>query len=142
MESSAAAAIEAVFVQASGRKSRPSCDSRVNTGRKETVIRSSEKKSDGPTSRHDSPTTCQCGLPGSRRARCRCAFSTITMPASTIVPMATATPPSDMTSSWMPSRWVTRQASRNPTGSERIATAALPAWSRKIRQTTPITANC
>ena len=41
-ESSAAAAMEYVLVNASGLKSRPSCACSVNTGRNETVITSSE----------------------------------------------------------------------------------------------------
>ena len=64
----AAAAIEYVLVNASGLNSRPSCASSVNTGRNDTVTMSSEKKSDGPTSRDDSAMMRQCGfLPRSSR---------------------------------------------------------------------------
>ena len=53
------AAIANVFVNANGRKSRPSCPSSVNTGRNETVMISNEKNSAGPTSCAASTTTCQ-----------------------------------------------------------------------------------
>ena len=49
--SRAAIAIARFFDQASGLKSRPSWSTSVNTGRKATAITSSEKKTDGPTSR-------------------------------------------------------------------------------------------
>ena len=49
-DSRLAAAIAKVFVNASGLNRRPSCPSRVNTGRNETVMMRSEKKSAGPTS--------------------------------------------------------------------------------------------
>ena len=42
MDSSAAAAIEYVLVNASGLNSRPSCSCNVNTGKNETVMTSSE----------------------------------------------------------------------------------------------------
>ena len=43
--------IENVFASASGRKSRPSCPSSVNTGRNETVSTKSAPNIDGPSSR-------------------------------------------------------------------------------------------
>src|SRR3990167_132565 len=46
----AAKPIEYVLVNASGLNSRPSVPSSVNTGMNDTVITSSEKKIDGPTS--------------------------------------------------------------------------------------------
>jgi hypothetical protein len=49
-ESSAAPAMAKVLVKASGLNSRPSWPSSVNTGRKETVMMSSEKNRAGPTS--------------------------------------------------------------------------------------------
>ena len=49
-DSSDAAAIENVLVSASGRKSRPLSPVRTKTGRKLTVMISSEKKRLGPTS--------------------------------------------------------------------------------------------
>ncbi len=55
----AAAAIEYVFVNASGLNKRPSCSSRENTGKKETVMTSNDQKSDGPTSHDASFTTSQ-----------------------------------------------------------------------------------
>ena len=56
-ESRLAAAIENVFVNASGLNSRPSCPSSVNTGMNETVMMSSERNSAGPTCCADSTTT-------------------------------------------------------------------------------------
>ena len=46
----AAPAMAKVFVYASGENSRPSWASRVNTGRNDTVMISSEKNNAGPTS--------------------------------------------------------------------------------------------
>jgi hypothetical protein len=48
-DSSAAAAMENVLVKASGLNSRPSCDSSVKIGMKETVIIKRLKNSAGPT---------------------------------------------------------------------------------------------
>ena len=48
--SSAAISMARVFVQASGRNSRPSWSTSVKTGMKATAISSSEKNTDGPTS--------------------------------------------------------------------------------------------
>ena len=48
--SSDAAAIANVLVKASGLNSRPSCPSSAKTGRNDTVMMRSEKKSAGPTS--------------------------------------------------------------------------------------------
>ena len=50
MESSAAAAIEKVLVNASGRKRRPLSPPNTNTGTKLTVMMSRLKNSVGPTS--------------------------------------------------------------------------------------------
>jgi hypothetical protein len=49
-DSSAAPAMAKVLVKASGENSRPSWPSSANTGRKDTVMISSEKNSAGPTS--------------------------------------------------------------------------------------------
>ena len=62
----------------------------------DTVITSSAKNRDGPTSLAAAAMISQCGFRPPYRARCLWAFSTITIPASTIVPIATAIPPSDM----------------------------------------------
>ena len=91
----------------------------------DTVITSSAKKSDGPTSLAAFAMISQCGLRPPYRARCLCAFSTITIPASTIVPIATAIPPSDMMLSVSPCRCTTIIASRIPTGSAITATSPL-----------------
>ena len=51
------------------------------------------KNSAGPTSTAASITISLRGLPGGARSRCLCAFSIMTMAASTIAPMAMAMPP-------------------------------------------------
>ena len=64
-DSRLAAAIAKVLVKASGLNSRPSCPSSVKTGRNETVMMSSEKKSAGPTSFDDSthdPPAARAGV--------------------------------------------------------------------------------
>src|SRR2546426_6935952 len=52
-ESSAAAAIAKVLVSASGRNSRPSWSSSVNTGRNDSVMIKRDMNSAGPTSRSE-----------------------------------------------------------------------------------------
>ncbi len=88
-----------VLVKASGLNRRPSCASRVKTGKKETVMMSSEKNSGFPTSLAAS-MTMKLRSPGrpacSHFSRRLWAFSIITMAASTMAPMAMAMPPSDM----------------------------------------------
>ena len=144
-----AAAIAKVFVNASGRKSRPSCPSSANTGRNDTVMISSEKKSAGPTSRADATTTRHRSpalnadasserappVPGTARSRCLCMFSIITIAPSIIAPIAIAIPPSDIMSALTPRMRIAMNASRIPTGSVRIATSAERAWKRKARHT-------
>ena len=66
----AAAAIENVLVKASGLNSRPSCDSMVKIGRKDTVMISRLKNRAGPTSLAASIKTSRRGLSGGARSRC------------------------------------------------------------------------
>ena len=153
-ESKLAAAIEKVFVNASGLKSRPSCPSSAKTGRNATVMISSEKNNAGPTSCADSTTTrhrsagessavsirFDGGAPGGSfavmaRSRCLCMFSIITIAASIIAPMAIAIPPSDMISAPTGTNRMARNATRMPTGSVRIATSAELACSRNTMHT-------
>jgi hypothetical protein len=54
-------------------------------------------------------------------------FSTITIAASIIAPMAIAMPPSDMILAFRPSIRMARMAMRIPIGRVRIATSALGA---------------
>ena len=62
---------------------------------------------------------------------CLWRFSTITIAASIIAPMAMAIPPSDMMFAFRPITRMARNAIRTPMGSVRIATSALCACSRK-----------
>ncbi len=110
---------------------------------------SSEKNSAGPTSTAASPITRQraspCSVcPGcswSHCSRCLCAFSIITMAASTIAPMAIAMPPSDITLALMPCCCITMKAASTPSGSETMATSALRRWNRNAKQISATTAN-
>ena len=102
-DSSAAAAMANVLVQASGLNSSPSCASKAKIGRNETVMMSSEKNSDGPTSLAASISTSVRGFSGGARSRCLCAFSIMTMAASIMAPMAMAMPPRLMMLDEMPS---------------------------------------
>jgi hypothetical protein len=136
----AAEAIANVLVKASGLKSRPSCDSRANTGRKLTVMTSRLKKSAGPTSFDASATISQRrrsdGSPGSR-SRCLWRFSTITTAASTIAPMAMAIPPMDMMLACTPISRMTTKAMRMAMGSVTAATSELRRCSRKMAVISP-----
>ena len=101
-EKSAAPAMAKVLVNASGLKRRPASAWSPKRGRNETVMIRSEKKSDGPTSTAASISTSRRGASSGARSRCLWAFSTMTMPASIMVPMAMAMPPSDMMLALMP----------------------------------------
>jgi hypothetical protein len=61
---------------------------------------------------------------------CLCAFSIITMAASTMAPIAIAMPPRLMMLEFMPSARMAMKAISTPTGSIRIATSALRTCSR------------
>ncbi|OIQ71194.1 hypothetical protein GALL_471910 [mine drainage metagenome] len=134
-DNKAAAAIEKVLVNASGLNSRPSCDSSVKIGMKETVIISRLKNSAGPTSAAASIRTSIREPPGSARSRCLWAFSIMTMAASIMAPMAMAMPPRLMIFAPRPSSFIVPNAIRMPTGNMMIATSALRKCSRKTTQT-------
>jgi hypothetical protein len=98
--STAATTMARVLVYASGRNSRPSCASRVSTGRNDTAITSSAKKLGPPTSFTASRMTSRYWSPPpllSHSSNFLCVCSTTTMAASTSAPIAIAIPPSDKT---------------------------------------------
>jgi hypothetical protein len=66
-------------------------------------------------------------------------FSTITIAASIMAPIAMAMPPRLMMSAPSPSALMAMNAIRIPSGSVRIATSALRAWSRKTSVTSATT---
>ena len=107
-DSKAAAAIAKVFVKANGLNSRPSWASSVKIGRNDTVMIRRLKNSAGPTSTAASINTSLRGLSGGARSRCLCAFSIITMAASTIAPIAIAMPPRLMMFELSPSMCIRR----------------------------------
>ena len=117
---------------------------------------SSEKNNAGPTSTDASTINRQRSAEGGSGTRppsagvgCAwrhassflCAFSTITIAASTIAPTAMAMPPSDMMSALTPCARITMNAPSTPSGSETTATSAERRCSRKARQTMATTAN-
>lgn len=109
MASAAAPAMEYVFVNASGPNRRPSCPSRVKIGIKDRVMISRLMNNAGPTSTEASVITFQrvalsiCSPDADDHSSSRlCAFSIITMAASTIAPTAIAIPPSDMILAFSP----------------------------------------
>ena len=138
-DKSAAAAIENVLVKASGLNSRPSCNSSVKIGMKETVMMSRLKNNAGPTSDAASIRTSMRDLPGSARSRCLWAFSIITIAASIMAPIAIAMPPRLMMLEPRPSSFMAPNAISTPTGSIRIATSALRTCSRNMMQTSATT---
>ena len=132
---SAAAAIEKVLVKASGLNSRPSCDSSVKIGMNDTVMIRRLKNSAGPTSEAASISIEIRDWPGLARSRCLCAFSIMTIAASTIAPIAMAMPPRLMMLEPMPSSFIAPNAINTPTGNMMIATMALRTWRRNTTQT-------
>ena len=93
------------------------------------------KNSAGPTSVAASIRISRRGLPGGARSRCLCAFSIMTIAASTIAPIAMAMPPRLMMLEPRPSAFMAANAMSTPTGSIRIATRALRTCSRNTMQT-------
>jgi len=113
-----------VFVKASGLKSLPSWASKVKTGRNETVMTSSEKKSGFPISFAAATTTRRRSASGDCSSRLW-AFSTITTAASTITPMAMAMPPRDMMLEVRPRYNIGMKAMIMAAGSITMATSEL-----------------
>ena len=134
-DSRAAAAIANVLVKARGLNNRPSCDSSVNIGMNDTVMINRLKNSAGPTCEAASIRISTRDRPGSARSRCLCAFSIMTIAASTMAPIAIAMPPRLMMLEPRPSSFMAPNAIRTPTGSIRIATSALRTCSRKTMHT-------
>ena len=93
------------------------------------------KNSAGPTSLAALTMICALGRPGGARSRCLCAFSIMTIAASTIAPMAMAMPPRLMMFELKPSAYMQRYAINMPSGRVMIATNALRTWSRNTTQT-------
>ena len=138
MARTAAMAIENVLVKASGRNRRPSWASRAKIGRKETAMTSSEKKLGPPTSL-TAVTTTSRNDPG-RPAACQCSSflwvcSTTTMAASTMAPMATAIPPSDMMFAVSPMARMGMNDSTTAMGMVKIGMMALGMCQRNTRMT-------
>ncbi len=77
---------------------------------------SSEKKSAGPTSLQASIIASSREPPSGSRSMCLCAFSIITMAASTMAPIAIAMPPRLMMFEFMPSRRIAMNAISTPIG--------------------------
>ena len=134
-DSNAAAAIANVLVKASGWNRRPSCASSAKIGRNDTVMISRLKKSDGPTSTAASITAWVRLSPGFMRSMCLCAFSIMTIAASTMAPMAMAMPPRLMMLELRPSAFMPAKASNTPMGSMMIATRALRTCRRNTMHT-------
>jgi len=96
---------------------------------------SSEKNSAGPTSLQASMIASKRDSSGLSRSMCLCAFSIMTIAASTIAPIAIAMPPRLMMFEFMPSACMAMNAISTPTGSITIATSALRTCIRKITHT-------
>ena len=138
-ESSAAAAMAKVLVNASGLNSRPSCCSSVKIGMNDTVIISRLKNNAGPTCAAASIRMATRDFPGSARSRCLCAFSIMTIAASTMAPIAIAMPPRLMMLEPSPNSFIAPNAISTPTGSIRMATSALRTCSRNTMHTSATT---
>ncbi len=135
MESIAAAAIANVFVQASGWNSRPSWASSAKIGRNEMVTISRLKNKEGATSTAASIKIRVRAAAGSCSIRL-CAFSIMTIAASTIAPMAMASPPRLIMFEPMSNTCMRPTAMSKPVGSTAIATSELRAWNRNNAHTT------
>ena len=97
------------------------------------------KNSAGPTSLAASIRISKRGLSGGARSRCLCAFSIITIAASTMAPIAMAIPPRLMMFEPIPNAFMAAKAISTQTGSIRMATSALRTCNRKTKQTSATT---
>ena len=100
------------------------------------MITSSEKKIDGPTSciaAMIAPSRAVRRPPRSHSSSLRWTFSIRMIDASTIAPIATAIPPSDMMFAVRCWNAIGRNASTTPSGRVRIGTIALRTWSRNTK---------
>ena len=141
MANKAANAIENVLASASGRNSRPSSPSSVNTGRKATVSTSSAPKIDGPSSRAAANTSSSRGvLPSGSAAIFLCAFSVSTTAESTMSPSARMRPASDMMLMVMSSAQKAMKVARVATGSAMAATSDERRWNRNTAMTSTMMA--
>ena len=138
-DSSAAAAIAKVLVNASGLNSRPSCDSSVKIGMNETVMISRLKNSAGPTSDAASIRISSRGLAGLRAFQMLVGVldhhdRRVDHGADRDRDAAEA---HDVGAE--PSSFIAPNAISTPTGSIRIATSALRTCSRNTMQTSATT---
>ncbi|MBA7620284.1 hypothetical protein ES703_27630 [subsurface metagenome] len=83
---------------------------------KAAIMISIEKKMGAPTSWAALRTTADFASLGEAMPRCLAMFSVMTIPASTMTPMERAKPPRDMIFEGTSSKYITRKASRIPTG--------------------------
>ncbi len=101
-----------------------------------------EKKMGRPTCWAAATIADSCALPfapGPAAAKCRCAFSTITIEASTRTPMASASPPSDMMLEETRRRTIGKKEMTIATGSTVIGTREERKWKRKTMMTSATT---
>jgi hypothetical protein len=97
------------------------------------------KNSAGPTSRQACTMSGVRAEPCGARSRCLCAFSIMTIAASTMAPIAIAMPPRLMMFEFRPIARMLRNATSTPTGSMTMATSALRRCIRNSRHTSATT---
>ena len=137
-ERNAAHAMVKVLVKASGLNKRPSCDSRVKTGRKLTAMISSAKKSGLPSCLQAvMMISCRSARlsPGGACSRCLWTFSTITTASSQSTPIEIAMPARDMMLAVKPMKYIGMNASATATGIVIIGTSAEGMCHRKNKIT-------
>ncbi len=127
IERNAPAAIAKVFVNARGVNSIPSCPVSAKIGKNETTISASAKKIGRPTSCEDfkiiSIRSLSVGiLPSLCSNLCSilCAFSIITILASTIAPMAMAIPPRLIMFEPIPKSFISKKVKPTVSGRTRM----------------------
>ena len=137
IDNTAPVTIANVLVQASGEKSRPSCPLSAKMGKNEITTSISAKKIGFPTCLAETIiiSLLSCGVIFPFLAItlwiCLCAFSTITIAASTIAPIAIAIPPSDIIFDPSPKSFMSKNVNATVTGRMIIIISALRIWSRK-----------
>ena len=105
-------------------KTFPSCASKINTGKNETVMMSKLKNSAGPTSLAAFETICQrFSSVSGVFSICLCIFSIITIAPSVIAPIAIAIPPNDIIFALIPCICMMINEAKMPIG--RVTTATI-----------------
>ncbi len=128
-----------VFVNASGRNSFPSAPVIVNTGRNPTTVVATAVKTALPTSAEALWIICSLLSPGLASWRCLRLFSQMTIPISTMVPMAMAIPERATMLASTPNSFMAIKQTRTASGSMELINMELLRFTTRTITTMMVT---